>query len=72
MATKLSNLSKFTAAEIRAELERREKRRPQGTKDSAALLVTPDRELETELVVRDGRRPSIGVDRGDGRHACYG
>lgn len=61
MATKLSDLSRFTSAEIRAELERREKRRPQGHRDSAALLVTSGRELETELAVRKGRETGYGI-----------
>lgn len=52
----MPDLSRFTSAEIRAELERREKRRPQKQRDPPQLLTVAGAELETELEVRGGMK----------------
>ena len=52
----MTNLSRFTSEEIRAELARRDlgrrARRPQGRRESAELLLTPREGLEGELEKR--------------------
>lgn len=61
----MTNLSRFTSEEIRAELARREKRRPQTRKESPQLLVTAGERLEEELAVRSGRKTqrTCGVEQ---------
>lgn len=60
------DLSRFTSDEIRAELERRVKRRPQKQKDPAELLVVSERELEREMAARGGRKEGTEARRHEG------
>lgn len=57
------DLSRFTSDEIRAELSRREKRRPQKRMDPPALLTVAGRALEKELAERGGRKTRCGVEQ---------
>lgn len=59
----MTDLSRFTSEEIRAELARREKRRAQGRRESAELLVVSEERLEEELGDRSGQQKSCGVEQ---------